>query len=238
MGPAGSPRGGCLGRNDSDDKEAQCPPTSPIRAHHVVGDHLLQAVSKPLQTFLGVGGGDPYLNGTAMPPVSAPPPTSHRVAPSPAQHKHPPAPRAGAPSRGAACLCLPLPRGQRSPAPHRYNSVAWQCWDRSRMPHEESVGGDVGACLPRSCCYITSPAADRGEDGRGTLTPVGPALTTTKARPHRLGPCQNANSAHGLSVPRTQLGNPRQEKEGHCLPILLSPTWCWGNSLALTRPWL
>lgn len=158
------------------------PGTSPIRAHHVVGDHLLQAVSKPLQTFLGVGWGDPYLNGTAMPQWSG---TSHPLA---TEHRGPAQTPTCSQGRGhprgcllRACPCL---GGQRSPA-HRYNSVALAMLGQvTDATHEESAGGDFRPCLPRTCCYITSPAADRRRR-TGTLTPpVGPALTTTKRPDH------------------------------------------------------
>lgn len=62
-GPAGSQWG--QPRVGSQDGEVEGRPSTPpplARAHHVVVDHLLQAVSKPLQTFLGEQGGkDPSL---------------------------------------------------------------------------------------------------------------------------------------------------------------------------------
>lgn len=61
------------------------------------------------------------------------------------------------------------------------------------------------------------------------MPPVHPALTTTKARPHGLGHCQGSrNSAQGPSVPRTQLGSPRQRRP---LPATCpKPTWCWATA--------
>lgn len=85
-GPAGSQWGqpGVGSRNrEAEDRPSHRPPA---RAHHVVVDHLLQAVSKPLQTLLGRGRVErtPHLEGTDMPPVaSASQATGHRATPAP-----------------------------------------------------------------------------------------------------------------------------------------------------------
>lgn len=103
-GPEGSPWRGLPAMGSQRDVPLDRPPHICGQAYHVVVDHLLQTVSKPLQTFLGEAGReDPLLrwHGCAPRVAGTPSPTGLRASRpcSPAQMP------TGSQARG----CLPVP---------------------------------------------------------------------------------------------------------------------------------
>lgn len=146
----------------------------------MVVHHLLQAVSKPLQTFLG---------GRPLAQMGRPGPQSVQHLPihSP---EHP---------QEAACLCPPLTRVRGQLPPHRDDSIALALLGQvTDATHEEPVGCDIGlACLDHATAQFHQLTGVGGGGGKRHSPPEQSPRCHKQARPR---------AAHVPRWPESSLG--------------------------------